>query len=148
VAATVWCCTGEQLVSSRASRGSPNRKKPSKFGTSADALRCPAPPRLRGTRREGREADDSQEWRSKERRTKRWLGFKVAAWRLSQLHDHYHRDDDAGELHAGLLRCLLPASDYECRGRHGHGPKYTGRVQVTGSDPHGLDEDGDGVGCE
>jgi hypothetical protein len=38
------------------------------------------------------------------------------------------------------------ASDYECAGGIGDGPKYTGRVAVIGSDPDGLDADGDGVG--
>jgi hypothetical protein len=44
--------------------------------------------------------------------------------------------------------CLPPASDYDCAGGSGDGPEYTGRVTVTGSDPYGLDADGDGVGCE
>ena len=45
--------------------------------------------------------------------------------------------------------CLDPnASDYDCSGGSGNGPKYTGRVEVVGSDPFGLDADGDGVGCE
>lgn len=45
--------------------------------------------------------------------------------------------------------CLDPnASDYDCAGGSGNGPKYTGRVEVVGSDPFGLDADGDGVGCE
>ena len=33
-------------------------------------------------------------------------------------------------------------------GGSGNGPKYTGPVRVTGSDPYDLDRDGDGVGCE
>jgi hypothetical protein len=40
------------------------------------------------------------------------------------------------------------ASDYDCSGGSGDGPKYTGRVNVVGSDPFDLDADGDGVGCE
>ena len=44
--------------------------------------------------------------------------------------------------------CLPPAADYDCAGGSGDGPEYTGRVTVTGSDPYGLDADGDGVGCE
>jgi hypothetical protein len=40
------------------------------------------------------------------------------------------------------------AYDYDCAGGSGNGPKYTGRVDVVGSDPFGLDADGDGVGCE
>jgi hypothetical protein len=48
----------------------------------------------------------------------------------------------------GYSPCLPPASDYDCSGGSGNGPKYTARVRVTGPDPYGLDDDGDGVGCE
>lgn len=45
--------------------------------------------------------------------------------------------------------CLDPdAYDYDCEGGSGDGPEYTGAVQVVGSDPHGLDSDGDGYACE
>jgi hypothetical protein len=45
--------------------------------------------------------------------------------------------------------CLDPrASDYDCAGAGGDGPKYVGRVTVVGTDHYGLDSDGDGVGCE
>ena len=45
--------------------------------------------------------------------------------------------------------CLDPsASDYDCAGGSGDGPRYTGRVEVLGNDHYGLDNDGDGVGCE
>jgi hypothetical protein len=43
-----------------------------------------------------------------------------------------------------FLRALAPASDYDCAGGSGNGPKYTGPVRVTGSDPYDLDRDGDG----
>ena len=48
----------------------------------------------------------------------------------------------------GYSPCLPPASDYDCRGGSGNGPKYTGPVRVTGSDPYDLDRDGDGKACE
>src|SRR5215217_9297400 len=48
----------------------------------------------------------------------------------------------------GYSSCLTPASDYDCRGGSGNGPKYTGPVRVTGSDPYDLDRDGDGQACE
>jgi hypothetical protein len=49
----------------------------------------------------------------------------------------------------GYSPCLPPASDYDCAGGTGDGPKYVaGPVYVTGSDPYGLDADGDGIGCE
>ena len=49
----------------------------------------------------------------------------------------------------GYSPCLPPASDYDCRGNGGNGPKYVDEpVRVTGSDPYDLDRDGDGVGCD
>lgn len=48
----------------------------------------------------------------------------------------------------GYSPCLPPASDYDCSGGSGDGPKYTGYVTVTGDDPYDLDADGDGAGCE
>ena len=49
----------------------------------------------------------------------------------------------------GYKPCLHPASDYDCAGGTGDGPKYVyGTVKVTGSDPYGLDSDNDGTGCE
>ena len=53
-----------------------------------------------------------------------------------------------GSCTPGYSPCLPPASDYDCAGGSGDGPKYTGTVTVTGSDPYGLDSDNDGVGCE
>jgi hypothetical protein len=39
--------------------------------------------------------------------------------------------------------------DYDCAGGSGNGPNYVrGPVRVVGSDPFGLDRDGDGWGCE
>jgi beta-lactam-binding protein with PASTA domain len=49
----------------------------------------------------------------------------------------------------GYVPCLPPASDYDCAGGSGNGPKYVyGVERVTGSDPYDLDADGDGYGCE
>lgn len=49
----------------------------------------------------------------------------------------------------GYDPCLPPASDYDCAGGSGNGPKYVeGPVRVTGSDPYRLDADHDGIGCE
>lgn len=49
----------------------------------------------------------------------------------------------------GYSPCLPPAYDYDCAGGSGDGPKYAvGPIRVTGSDPYGLDSDGDGFGCE
>jgi len=40
------------------------------------------------------------------------------------------------------------ASDYDCSGGSGDGPKYAGEVTVVGDDHFGLDLDADGIGCE
>jgi hypothetical protein len=38
--------------------------------------------------------------------------------------------------------------DVDCAGGSGDRPVVDGPITVTGSDPHELDRDGDGVGCE
>ncbi len=49
----------------------------------------------------------------------------------------------------GYSPCIPPASDVDCAGGSGNGPAYVdGPVYVTGSDPYGLDADGDGIGCD
>ena len=52
----------------------------------------------------------------------------------------------------GYSPCIRnKASDVDCYGGSGNGPRYTkpGVVyQVRGSDPYGLDADHDGKGCE
>jgi hypothetical protein len=49
----------------------------------------------------------------------------------------------------GHSPCLPPGPDVDCAGGSGDGPRYIdGPVYVHGSDPYGLDNDGDGVGCE
>jgi hypothetical protein len=48
----------------------------------------------------------------------------------------------------GYSPCLAPASDYDCAGGSGDGPRYTGLVRVTGADIYDLDRDGDGYGCD
>lgn len=57
------------------------------------------------------------------------------------------RDDD--RCTPGYDPCIPPGPDVDCAGGRGDGPRYIdGPVYVTGSDPYGLDRDGDGVGCE
>ena len=48
----------------------------------------------------------------------------------------------------GYDPCIEPGPDVDCRGGSGNGPRYSGRVRVTGSDPYDLDRDNDGWGCE
>lgn len=55
----------------------------------------------------------------------------------------------ASNCHPGYSGCLkMNAGDYDCKGGSGNGPNYTGKVEVYGSDPFGLDRDNDGWGCE
>jgi resuscitation-promoting factor RpfB len=49
----------------------------------------------------------------------------------------------------GYSPCIPPGPDVDCAGGSGDGSRYvSGPIQVTGSDPYGLDGDNDGVGCE
>ena len=49
----------------------------------------------------------------------------------------------------GYSPCIPPGPDVDCAGGSGNGPRYVnGPVSVNGSDPYGLDSDGDRVGCE
>ncbi len=48
----------------------------------------------------------------------------------------------------GYSPCIPPGPDVDCAGGGGDGPRFVqGPVRVSGSDPYGLDSDGDGVGC-
>lgn len=67
---------------------------------------------------------------------------------LSLLGDPNLGDGASRNCTPGYSPCLPPASDYDCRGSSGNGPKYTGPVRVTGSDPYHLDRNRDGKGCE
>jgi hypothetical protein len=60
------------------------------------------------------------------------------------------RPEPAANCHPSYTgACLDPnASDYDCAGGSGDGPKYTGTVTVVGPDVFGLDGDSDGIGCE
>jgi flagellar hook assembly protein FlgD len=58
-----------------------------------------------------------------------------------------------GNCTPGYSPCLINhgGADYDCAGGTGNGPFYTEpgvTYRVTGSDPYGLDGDGDGFGCE
>lgn len=58
-------------------------------------------------------------------------------------------EEAAEECNPNYSGCLDPyASDYDCAGGSGDGPNYTGTVEVIGYDEYGLDDDGDGIGCD
>jgi hypothetical protein len=50
--------------------------------------------------------------------------------------------------HPSYDPCVPITSDVDCAGGSGNGPEYVGRVTVIGPDVSGLDNDGDGIGCE
>jgi hypothetical protein len=54
----------------------------------------------------------------------------------------------AGNCHPSYTPCVPVASDVDCEGGRGDGPRYVGRVTVTGPDVYRLDDDDDGIGCE
>lgn len=58
-------------------------------------------------------------------------------------------EESAAECDPNYSGCLDPyASDYDCSNGSGDGPLYTGTVEVFGVDHYGLDDDGDGIGCD
>jgi hypothetical protein len=49
----------------------------------------------------------------------------------------------------GYDPCIPPGADVDCGSGSGNGPRYVdGPVYLDGSDPYGLDSDGDGIACE
>ncbi len=58
-------------------------------------------------------------------------------------------EESATECDPNYSGCLDPyAYDYDCSNGSGDGPMYTGTVEVLGVDHYGLDDDGDGIGCD
>lgn len=47
----------------------------------------------------------------------------------------------------GYKPCIPEGPDVDCRNGQGDGPRYTGRVEVSGKDVYDLDRDGDGFAC-
>lgn len=59
------------------------------------------------------------------------------------------RESGGGDCTPGYSPCVPVASDVDCAGGSGDGPKYVrGPIRVTGSDPYDLDRDGDGIACD
>jgi hypothetical protein len=83
--------------------------------------------------REGREAEAAER----------------AATREAERAAEEAEEEAAEECDPNYSGCLDPnAVDYDCEGGSGDGPLYTGEVEVLGVDHYGLDEEGDGIGCE
>jgi len=73
---------------------------------------------------------------------------KLAAVEEEELVEQ-EEDELAAECNPNYSGCLDPYSpDYDCAGGSGDGPDYTGTVEVLGYDEYGLDDDGDGIGCD
>ena len=99
---------------------------------------------LRQLRHEEREAQKLAE--AEEREAK-----KLAKAEERQYEEALQEEEElaAEECDANYSGCLDPnAVDYDCEGGSGDGPLYTGTVEVLGVDHYGLDEDGDGIGCD
>jgi hypothetical protein len=72
-----------------------------------------------------------------------------AAAKLIAREEREASEEAAEECNPNYSGCLNPyASDYDCEGGSGDGPLYTGTVEVIGYDEYGLDDDGDGIGCD
>ena len=56
--------------------------------------------------------------------------------------------EPADKCHPSYDPCVPIASDVDCESGSGDGPVYTGMVTVIGPDEYGLDDNGDGIGCE
>lgn len=50
--------------------------------------------------------------------------------------------------HSAYWPCVPKGQDLNCAGSGGDGPFLLGPVYVITSDPYGLDDDKDGIGCE
>jgi hypothetical protein len=73
---------------------------------------------------------------------------EVAARESEELVEQ-EEEELASECDPNYSGCLDPySSDYDCASGSGDGPDYTGTVEVLGYDEYGLDDDGDGIGCE
>lgn len=72
-----------------------------------------------------------------------------AAAKLVEREEAEAAEEAAEECNPNYSGCLDPyASDYDCASGSGDGPLYTGTVEVIGYDEYGLDDDGDGIGCD
>jgi hypothetical protein len=72
-----------------------------------------------------------------------------AAAREEEKRLEQEEEERASECDPNYSGCLDPNSyDYDCASGSGDGPDYTGTVEVLGYDEYGLDDDGDGIGCE
>jgi hypothetical protein len=71
------------------------------------------------------------------------------AERQAELESEETEEALSAECDPNYSGCLNPSSpDYDCEGGSGDGPDYTGTVSVLGEDHYGLDDDGDGTGCD
>jgi hypothetical protein len=88
--------------------------------------------------------------------TRRLIAIEARETREREQEDREYEDAlqeeeelTAEECDPNYSGCLDPsASDYDCEGGSGDGPLYTRTVEVLGVDHYGLDDDGDGIGCD
>lgn len=94
--------------------------------------------------REQRELEAAQRREEKERAAEERALARTAEREAEEFEEAEACDPNyVGEcLHDGI-------GDYDCAGGSGDGPNYVySPVEVVGADPFGLDEDGNGIGCQ
>jgi hypothetical protein len=88
------------------------------------------------------------------RRTATWVRFRVTVKGAERPKPKPRRQPNPSPQPQptncqGYSPCIPPGPDVDCAGGSGDGPRYrSGPIYVSGSDPYGLDSDGDGVACE
>jgi len=101
--------------------------------------------KARAERRAARRAAKARAERRRQRRAARERAAAAAA--AAEQEASTESDGGCDPNYEGA--CLdANASDYDCEGGSGDGPKYTGTVRVVGDDPYDLDRDGDGIACD
>jgi flagellar hook assembly protein FlgD len=85
--------------------------------------------------------------------TSMYFGSRAhSQWRTVKISKQRSTASAGANCTPGYSPCIpyKGGEDYDCGGGSGNGPHYAdnGPYTVTGSDPYGLDFDGDGLGCE
>jgi hypothetical protein len=80
------------------------------------------------------------------------ISFALAGCRCGPREIEIRADEkriSSGKCDPNYTPCVPIDRDVDCAGGKGDGPSYVrGPVRVVGVDRYGLDQDGDGVGCE
>lgn len=92
---------------------------------------------------------EAQEQREREKEEAQALREQEEQEEIEAEEAEEYEEELASECDPNYSGCLDPYSpDYDCASGSGDGPDYTGTVEVLGVDHYGLDDDGDGTGCD